>query len=77
MDRSRALEKNWLWNYEDVIKFLKNVFARHGIPELLVTDNGPQFCSYQTKAFLDLHDIFPQCTVVLKTRFTTFRIIFK
>jgi len=25
----------------NVIRFLKNVFARHGIPELLVTDNGP------------------------------------
>jgi len=43
---------------EDVIKFLKKVFSRHGIPEVLVTDNGPQFISDKTKAFLDLHDVF-------------------
>jgi len=40
---------------EDVIKFLKKVFS---IPEVLVTDNGPQFISDKTKAFLDLHDVF-------------------
>ena len=28
---------------DEVIRFLKNVFARHGVPELLITDNGPQF----------------------------------
>ena len=28
-----------------VIKKLKGHFARHGIPEQLVTDNGPQFVS--------------------------------
>ena len=43
---------------EDVIRFLKGVFARHGTPEQLITDNGPQFCSDKTKAFLDLHDVF-------------------
>ena len=37
----------------NVIRFLKNVFARHGIPEILVIDNGPQFYSDKTKAFLD------------------------
>ena len=42
---------------DDVIRFLKAIFARHGIPELLVTDNGPQFISDKTKAFLDLHDV--------------------
>ncbi|XP_012942708.1 uncharacterized protein K02A2.6-like [Aplysia californica] len=30
---------------ETVVYKLKNVFARFGIPELLVTDNGPQFVS--------------------------------
>ena len=42
----------------DVIRFLKKVFARHGVPELLITDNGPQFYSDKTKAFLDLHDVY-------------------
>lgn len=43
---------------ENVVRFLKMVFSRHGIPEILVTDNGPQFTSDKTKAFLDLHDVF-------------------
>ena len=42
----------------EVIKFLKKVFARHGTPEVLITDNGPQFHSDKTKAFLDLHDVY-------------------
>jgi len=43
---------------EDVINFLKGVFSRHGTPEILITDNGPQFTSDKTKAFLDLHDVY-------------------
>jgi len=43
---------------DDVIRFLTNVFCRHGIPELIITDNGPQFCSDKTKAFLDLNDVY-------------------
>ena len=43
---------------EDVIRFLTNVFSRHGIPELLITDNGPQLISDKTKAFLDLNDVY-------------------
>ena len=43
---------------QDVINFLKKIFARHGVPEILVTDNGPQFTSDKTKAFLDLNDIY-------------------
>jgi len=43
---------------DDIIKFLKMVFSRHGIPEILITDNGPQFISDKTKAFLDLHDVY-------------------
>ena len=43
---------------QDVINFLKNVFSRHGVPEVLVTDNGPQFVADRTKAFLDLNDVY-------------------
>ena len=30
---------------------LKKIFSRHGIPEILFTDNGPQFVSHEFKAF--------------------------
>lgn len=43
---------------DEVIKFLKMVFSRHGIPEILVTDNSPQFTSDKNKAFLDLYDVY-------------------
>jgi len=43
---------------KDFIKFLSTVFSRHGIPELLITDNGPQFISAQTKGFLDIYGIY-------------------
>lgn len=34
-----------------IIKFLKQQFSRHGIPDVLVTDNGPQFVSKEFEAF--------------------------
>jgi len=40
---------------KDVINFLKDVFARHGVPEIIITDNGPQFTSDITKAMIDLY----------------------
>jgi len=43
---------------KDVIKFLINVFARHGVPQIITTDNGPQFSSDMTKIFLDLYDVY-------------------
>ena len=30
---------------EDVILLTKGIFARHGIPEVVVSDNGPQYSS--------------------------------
>ena len=41
----------------DVIKFIINVFARHGVPQVINTDNGVQFTSDMTKIFLDLYDV--------------------
>eukprot|EP00833_Pecoramyces_ruminatium_P001282 jgi/Orpsp1_1/1175314/evm.model.c7180000053383.2 len=49
---------------DDVISFLINVFSRHGIPEVLITDNGPQFYSDKTKAFLDLYGIYVKFVAV-------------
>ena len=35
----------------NVITVLKSIFARHGIPATLVTDNGPQFISNEMNQF--------------------------
>ena len=38
-------------NSSTVIKFLKAQFSRHGIPDVLVTDNGPQIISGEFSEF--------------------------
>ena len=35
----------------EVIEALKSIFARFGIPEMLVSDNGPQYAATQFKSF--------------------------
>ena len=35
----------------DVIEILKSTFSRHGIPETVVSDNGPQFSSQEFRDF--------------------------
>jgi len=40
---------------EEVIKFLVEVIARHGPPELIITDNGSSFMSDITKMMIDLY----------------------
>ena len=35
----------------DVILHLRSIFARHGIPETVVSDNGPQYASYEFARF--------------------------
>ncbi len=49
---------------EDIIQFLMKVFSRHGIPEILITDNGPQFRSDKIKSFLDLYGVYVHFTAV-------------
>ena len=34
------------------IQVLRGLFSHHGIPHILVSDNGPQFCSEEFSAFL-------------------------
>jgi len=35
--------------------FLEEVFSRHGLPEIIITNNGRQFIADMTKAFIDLY----------------------
>ena len=35
----------------DVISHMKSLFARHGVPESLTSDNGPQYAADQFKSF--------------------------
>ena len=37
----------------NVIKHLKFIFARHGIPQEVVTDNGPQYTSREFSKFAE------------------------
>ena len=46
---------------ESIISALKSVFARHGIPEVLRSDNGPQYTSREFKTFASSYD-FQQIT---------------
>lgn len=40
-----------------VVKHLKNIFARFGIPNKLISDNGPQFSSSEFKDFVNQWEI--------------------
>ncbi|KAL5479522.1 hypothetical protein EMCRGX_G023050 [Ephydatia muelleri] len=42
---------------QQTIKFLQCVFATHGIPEQLVSDNGSTFCSKEFQSFLNRNGI--------------------
>ena len=38
---------------EEVITHIKSIFARHGIPQTVILDNGPQYASSSFNAFAD------------------------
>ena len=40
---------------EDIILQCKSIFARHGNPETLITDNGPQFSAFVFRKFSDAY----------------------
>ena len=39
-----------------VISALKSVFARHGVPEIVKSDNGPQYSSSEFQSFASSYD---------------------
>lgn len=41
----------------ETIRHLRSIFARHGIPEQLVTDNGSQFTSQEFRQFTETYQI--------------------
>ncbi|XP_058024065.1 uncharacterized protein K02A2.6-like, partial [Ahaetulla prasina] len=43
---------------EAVISVLRHLFATHGLPDTLVSDNGPQFTATQFEEYLAEEDIF-------------------
>ena len=40
---------------KSIIAVLKSIFLRHGLPAVLVSDNGPQFASGEMQAFAELY----------------------
>ena len=40
---------------DEVIMYTKSIFARHGIPEIVVSDNGPQFSSEAYAQFAEVY----------------------
>ena len=55
------MERLYSTRATSVINKLKAIFARHGIPEKLVTDNGPQFASAEFAQFAESWG-FRHCT---------------
>ena len=40
-----------------IIAAMKPIFARHGLPEVLCSDNGPQYASMEMAEFLSFNNI--------------------
>lgn len=62
---SRFLEAKLLKSIKavDVIKSLKEIFARHGNPMRLRMDNGPQFDNERMRDFLNQEGVVPEYTI--------------
>lgn len=45
----------------DIVTHMKSIFARHGIPETVISDNGPQYASREFAEFAKTYE-FKHCT---------------
>jgi transposase InsO family protein len=45
-----------------IIQKLKTIFARYGIPEKIVSDNGPQYSSTEFADFVDKYNFIHTCS---------------
>ena len=48
----------------DVIEWMDELFARYGLPQAVVTDNGPQFVSRELEEYLKERDVHHYTTAV-------------
>lgn len=44
-------------NLKEIVRNLKFIFSRHGIPSVVITDNGPPFSSKELQVFMKEWDI--------------------
>ena len=82
---SRAGEINISTTSPSIVKALKGIFARHGIPEVLRSDNGPQFDSEAMTAFASEYEFshttssprYPQSNGLVKRSIDTIKQLLK
>ncbi len=51
-----------------IIRWLKELFSRHGCPDKIVMDNGPQFASSEFQQFLTEHGVHALMTTIYNPR---------
>ncbi len=54
-----AVEVRIRMGSQDVLKVLYGLFLRHGMPEFVRSDNGPEFVSQATQSWLDKVGVKP------------------
>ena len=50
----------------ETVKVLRETFSRHGLPEMIVSDNGPQFTSDEFHKFCNMNGIYHRKSATYK-----------